>query len=262
MPRRERPRRFLDHPSVPVVDEIAPADTMFNSDAPENYFVYGPSALASIELTMMGVGKNTLTNILDLPSGYGRVLRTLAAAFPEAQLTACDIDRDAVDFCGRIFGARVVYASDELGEVRLGGAYDLIWVGSLFTHLDADRCAAFLTFLADKLAPQGLLVFTTHGRWIADRGMGRERRWFGMPKDHLRSALESFHEVGFGYVDYPGKQGYGISLSSPAWVASAVTAVRGLRLVGLTERGWVGRHDIVSCQMGAAGPAGAWFPDP
>ena len=47
--------------------------------------------------------------MLDFACGHGRVMRTLKAAFPDALLTACDIDRDGVDFCARTFGAAPVY---------------------------------------------------------------------------------------------------------------------------------------------------------
>lgn len=137
--RRPEFRRLLEHPTAPLVREISPADAMFNDGAPENYFVYGTAALAWIEQAMVGVGKQTLTNILDLPSGYGRVLRTLHAAFPDAQLTARDIDCQAVDFCAATFDARPVYSSDDFSKVRLDGGYDLIWVWSLLTHLSAAR---------------------------------------------------------------------------------------------------------------------------
>ncbi|MCI0464995.1 MAG: class I SAM-dependent methyltransferase, partial [Gemmataceae bacterium] len=38
---------------------------------------------------------------LDLPSGYGRVTRLLAATIPAPRITAADVDREAVRFCRR-----------------------------------------------------------------------------------------------------------------------------------------------------------------
>src|SRR5262245_27701876 len=123
------------------------------------YFLWGASALRCIRLAVDAVGKREVGRILDFPCGHGRVLRNLKAAYPAASLTACDIDRDGVDFCASTFGAQGVYSDDNLDTVHLDDGFDLIWVGSLFTHLPDARWPAFLKFLADRLAPEGLLVF-------------------------------------------------------------------------------------------------------
>ena len=57
--------------------------------------------------------------ILDLPCGHGRVLRYLSAAFPEAEITACDIMREGVDFCASTFGAIPVYSQDDPQQIPL-----------------------------------------------------------------------------------------------------------------------------------------------
>jgi len=72
------------------------------------------------------------TSILDLPSGHGRVCRMLRAAFPDAHLTVCDLDRDAVDFCAAEFNATPVYSQEDISSVSLDQSFDLIWCGSLF----------------------------------------------------------------------------------------------------------------------------------
>jgi hypothetical protein len=66
-------------------------------------------------------------------------MRALRASFPEAEITASDIDGDAVGFCASLFGATPVLVSPDASNVRLAGDFDLIGSGSLLTHLDADR---------------------------------------------------------------------------------------------------------------------------
>jgi hypothetical protein len=68
----------------------------------------------------------------------------LKAAFPGAELTACDIDRDAVEFCAETFGAVPVCAETRPEQIRFDREFDLIWSGSLFTHLEAERFGGFL----------------------------------------------------------------------------------------------------------------------
>ena len=82
-----------------------------------------------------------MSEILDLPCGHGRVMRWLRATFPKASLTACDIDGDGVSFCAETFGARPALSSTDPEDLVLG-TFDLIWCGSLLTHLrpgDWDR---------------------------------------------------------------------------------------------------------------------------
>src|SRR5262245_10124406 len=94
-----------------VVRTISPDEEMSRSKWGEpGYHRVGQSALHCIRLSLEAAGKDPaeVRSILDLPSGHGRVLRYLKAAFPDAALTACDLSRDGVDFCAATFGARAV----------------------------------------------------------------------------------------------------------------------------------------------------------
>ena len=92
-------------PDAPISREIDPADDMYAGSV-EHYFAVSASALRAIRLAMIAGGKTGAEAILDLPSGYGRVLRSRRAAFPQAEITACDLNRGAVDYCAGVFGVR------------------------------------------------------------------------------------------------------------------------------------------------------------
>jgi len=233
--------------------EISPNDGMFDAAYPEAYFEVGASALNCIRLSMGAAGKSTLDNVLDFPCGHGRVLRVLKEAFPEAALTASDIDRDGVDFCSRTFDAEGVYSDHDLSKVELGGDFDLIWVGSLFTHLPDSRWLEFLDFLTERLAPGGLLLFTTHGRWSARQV--RENRFLpGGSSQAQLQMLRGYEASGFGFVGTGGNQGYGTSLTKPAAVLQRVESFDDLKVVSYAERGWASHQDVVSCQKGFISP--------
>jgi SAM-dependent methyltransferase len=236
-----------------VIRSISANDRMFDPDYPEAYFLYGQSALHHIRHAFAVSGVPDPRRILDIPSGHGRVLQTLRAAFPEAEITACDIDRDGVDFCARTFAARGVYSRPDPRELELNSSFDLIWVGSLLTHFDASRWADFLLFFQDHLTPGGLLVFTTHGHYYAD-ALSDDRKLpaFAVLDAKSRAALlADFRVHGFGYQAYPGVNDYGLSLSAPSWVTARLADLtQELRLVSYTERAWRGTHDIVACQRG------------
>ncbi|MGG5887557.1 methyltransferase [Falsiroseomonas sp. HC035] len=47
------------------------------------------------------LGEAEPQKILDLPCGFGRVTRVLRVRFPHASITACDLDREGVEFARR-----------------------------------------------------------------------------------------------------------------------------------------------------------------
>ena len=72
-------------------------------------------------------------------------MRYLKAEWPDASLTACDMDTEAIKFCSETFGAKSVWDRPQPhGLVDELDQFDLIWVGSLFSHLDGPRWRRFL----------------------------------------------------------------------------------------------------------------------
>jgi len=231
-----------------VNKHVSPADQMLRGVLDqEHYFRCGRSAVECIQkaLDIASFPAKRIKRILDLPCGHGRVLRYLKAAFPEAEIAACDLLRDGVDFCSSTFGATAIYSCDEPEAIPLKpGSFDLIWVGSLFTHLDAPLWPRFLAALRNSLAPDGLLIFSTHGRDIYERMLD------GLFDDSLAHRrrmlmLYRYERTGFGYATYLGSESYyGLSLSHPAWVIRQLTTLGGLRLVNLSEKSWDDAHDV------------------
>jgi SAM-dependent methyltransferase len=250
---------LFERPVAGVSEEIAPGDEMWSGNR-DHYLGVGRSALRCIELALLAARRSPaeVKTILDLPSGHGRVLRVLRAAFPDASLTACDLVREGVDHCAAAFGARPVYSSPELRKLALPGRFDLIWCGSLFTHLDEPRWVELLDLFARSLETRGVLVFTVHGRATFERVRAG---WdYGLPVEELRRLARDFARRGFAYADYAGQPGFGISVSSRSFVLSLLERHPELRVVGFTERGWDDHQDVVACALDAwQAPPG---PDP
>lgn len=237
---------------IPNIEgEIHPEDPMHKNHAA--YFRTGQSAVRCIRLAMLASGKSRVARILDLPSGYGRVLRTLKAAFPEAELTACDIDRGAVDFCARALGAIPLYSNEDPALIKAGGGFDLIWCGSLLTHLSSERWAPFLELFRSVLTPGGLFVFTVHGRHVASQFKNRERN-YGLSPEAVDGLLADYSEGGFGYRNYKWTEGYGLSLSSPAWVLTQLAGIPEWRLISYWERGWNNHQDVITSMRERSSP--------
>lgn len=224
---------------------IAEKDGMYAGNM-DHYLHVGRSAVQCIKLALLAARKEPPERILDLPCGHGRVLRAIKVAFPKAQLTACDILEDGVDFCAKEFEAVPVYAKEQPEDIKIQSRFDLIWCGSLLTHLNADRWTAFINLFNSLLAPDGLLVFTTHGRWVVQRIRCGEEP-YGLESDRLEGLLKRYDQKGFGYGSYPWTEHYGISVSSPAWVCAQLEKLANLRLLNFTERGWDNHQDAVAC---------------
>jgi CBS domain-containing protein len=227
-----------------LITEISPADNMHGGLHAE-YLLGGMSALRCIQAAMSAANTGDPATILDLACGWGRVMRFVKAEWPDASLAACDLERDAVDFCARVFGATPIYSAVEPGEVRIEGEFDLIWSGSLFTHLEKERWLGFLNLAAGCLAPGGLFVFTANAKLSGERLRG-----LGLPDRDIASILRDFDESGFGYVDYTGIKDYGIAMAARRWVRMQIAADPRLDLVSYAEREWgpaIPKQDVIAC---------------
>ncbi|MFN2599390.1 MAG: trans-aconitate 2-methyltransferase [Pyrinomonadaceae bacterium] len=238
-----RERELLDAASSAIFFD----DGMYTGDG-AHYYRVGLSAIRCIDAALDAAGFSDVRRVLDLPSGGGRVLRFLVRRFPAAKVTACDIQRDAVAFCAKTFGAVPAYSTPDFDELSLGARFDLIWCGSLVTHLDAAPIRSLLEFFKRHLAPAGLLVFTTMGDYVARRLPTREFD-YDLTDDQIPTVTAEYARAGFAFSDYP-PGGYdvvsscGVTLTSPAWVRDEVRRIGGLREVYFAERGWDDHQDV------------------
>lgn len=252
--------REMERDPEGVIEEVSPRDTMFRDR--QRYLNSGRRGLECIRLGLVAAGKTRVERVLDLPSGHGRVLRWIKAEFPAARLGACDIDREAVDFCAATFGATPIYGRDDPAEVELDAPYDLIWSGSLFTHLPPDQWDGFLGLFERALSPGGVAVFTTHGRRVAELMHDPERSRVYNPIDQ-QALLRDYERDGIAYAEYEHEPGhresrslpptYGISLTRPSAVCAILERRPNLQLVAFTEARFNGQDAVSVVRKPGAG---------
>jgi SAM-dependent methyltransferase len=235
----------LSFPLTGIVDEVSPNDLMFEGSMLA-YLTLGASALQCIRRALEQTRTREVSRVLDFACGHGRVLRMLKAAFPEASLTVCDLDPDAVEFCAKTFGARPVLSSRRISEVELEGEFDLIWSGSLLTHVDASAWAEALSFFDAHLAEPGALVFTVHGPWAAEQ-FREGALTYGLSSTAIDNVIRQYDETGFGYADYEGQVGYGIAVCSREWAGEMVAAPPRLSQLSYEENAWGRMQDVITC---------------
>ena len=240
------PRTSLPLVARPFFDgvnkTISPNDAMYSGNQ-IHYFGVGASALSNI-LHAVGVTESNPSRILDFGCGAGRVTRWLHTAFPDAAIEGCDIRKTDVEFVAKMFGGRTWISGSDVAKLNPPSTYDLIWVGSVFTHLSKEVSIQLLDKLVSWLNPYGVLIFTSHGRYAASIGPGS----YGIDDQWCR-VKEDFDRSQFGYADYSATPGYGISLTPLPWWASLVTSRANLRLVSMTERAWDSHQDVTSVQF-------------
>ena len=254
---------------------IHPKDEMYLSGK-EWYFRVGESGLKAIH-GVVGLSRIIeVKEILDLPCGYGRIARFLRASYPDANITFCDIESDAVDFCSSEFDGNSLYSSPDLCDLEFPNKFDLIWVGSLFTHVDYARTERWIKYLCGALSPDGVLVATFHGAWALEF----QKKHPMIDNDLWQKILNGYRNDGYGYASYRnrgmkdygislarpskitaivkklmgvrlpsnaemGMEDYGISLARPSKITAIVEKLRGVRLLSYTERGWANNHDVL-----------------
>jgi SAM-dependent methyltransferase len=237
---------------------------MAKPDRLDHYFLVGLEALRLLEHALATAGKPQPATILDLPCGYGRVLRMLRAAFPEAAITACDLDRRGVEFCEQTFGVDGAHSERQFDELSLGRTYELVWCGSLLTHLPEDDARAALRALARHLAPEGVIVFTTHGDHIRrlldsataagtvdDPAKPELLRAYERVEEPAKSELlRAYDEEGFGFAPYSHSHdaSYGFALSSRDWVEARLAELPEVVHLSSLGAAWHGRQDVYVCQ--------------
>jgi SAM-dependent methyltransferase len=226
-------------------------------DTAHDYLTAGLSAIHCIEnaLDKSNVDKS-IRFILDLPCGYGRVLRFLKVRFPDAEITISDIDTAALSFCKRVFSVRGVESSVDFSNLSLSGKFDLVWCGSLITHLDERATTELLRFFHAHISPGGLCVFTTHGQLSVD--MLEKKTWtYGLTEGAQQALLSQYYEKGYGYVDYENRHGIGISVVSHERMLAIARSVGPWNMTSYLERGWHNFQDVYGFTMSSAEPGAA-----
>jgi SAM-dependent methyltransferase len=216
-----------------------------------HYYSVGADATRVIINALLANSRQPPQSILDFPSGSGRVTRHLRAFFPEARIVASDLYDYHLDFCRKAFQIDCLLSRVNISEIDFGEKFDLIFCGSLLTHLPEALFLDTINLLSRSLSDSGIAVITLHGRH-SDHKQATKRKYI---EDQLYEvAAESVRRTGFGYVDYTPnvlkglfnkEEGYGIALVRPHWVLRLLEPRTDLKLLGYVERCWDNHQDVL-----------------
>lgn len=225
------------------VEEKMPKDDL------DSYFWTGRVGAETIKKNQELWQLQKFSDILDMASGHGRVLRWLKYFYPKARLTTCDLQKSARDFCENEFNSQPIKNHEELLHEDFQNRFDLIWVGSLFTHLDLGEWRSVLHSLNSSLKIGGVLAFTTHGDLVARRLQSRDS--YGLKEEDRIAILKDYEANQFAFRRYPketitniDEANYGISISNPAFVLNFMSESFDMRILFVGEMAWANHQDL------------------
>jgi SAM-dependent methyltransferase len=238
-----------------VVRELDPNDKELPDDGSDwqtrHYFSVGADAMRIVVASLMSNGREPPRTILDFPSGSGRVTRHLRAFFPEATIVACDLYDYHIEFCRRTFGAEALASREQINEMSFGRSFDLIFCGSLLTHLPEPLFRQTIDLLTRSLSETGIAIVTLQGR---HSDFIQTNKWKYLDDQLYEIAATQVQNNGFGYVDYQhefkntffDKQAqYGIALVRPKWVTAVLESRSDIRILSYNERYWDDHQDVL-----------------
>jgi 2-polyprenyl-3-methyl-5-hydroxy-6-metoxy-1,4-benzoquinol methylase len=227
-------------------------DGMYKAPDAVHYLSVGLSAMRCVDQALAGRAGNEqseIHQILDLPCGYGRVLRFLKVRFPAADITASEIEEAALAFCQREFSVTPLRSTEKLAELACSSQFDLIWCGSLVTHLDEESTTDLLRFLANHLSPSGACVLTTCGQHIFE-AIRAGANSYGLSEGEQARLVSSYLDSGYGFGAYDDHPDYGISVVSAQRLGEIARSAGLTHEIVFLERGWDEHQDVFGFMAG------------
>lgn len=186
-----------------VVDTISPNDYMWKTKHNKaSYLEEGWSAARTIFSACM-IEELSPRTIVDFGCGHGRVLRWLNALFPNAHLIAVDRVADPVNFCAETFGATPFIANSSFDDLNICNENDLIWLGSVYTHLPMFLWIQLTESLLKVLTHRGLLSFSIAGPYVAKRFIDGQRNPHAeIAENEFDKFINDYINNGFAYANH------------------------------------------------------------
>lgn len=218
-----------------------PAVLRYNVVGPctaQEFRATGEQTLRDVERALAQAGRSLeqVSDFLDFGCGCGRLAIAMGRLAPGVHYTGCDVDARAVSWCtDHLQGQRFIVNGGEPPAPFADASFDVIWCGSVFTHIDETRQHAWLADLKRMLRPPGVLIASVHGRqsWQA-----RLPRW----------AIRDLERKGFLYAHIGADKGVHPDWYQVAWHTEKYVRERWsefFAIAGYMPQGFNNHQDLV-----------------
>ncbi len=164
-----------------------------------------------------------VSRALDFGCSSGRVLRPLAAAFPQIEWSGCDPNGPAIAWASENVPGIAFFTSGPRPPLPVGdGELDLAYAISIWSHFNPPRGLEWFTEMHRLIAPGGYLVMTTHGPTSVAHYVSAGLR----SAEQARAILDALYKRGWWYAAEFGAAGdwgvvdpdWGTAFVSPEWL--------------------------------------------
>jgi SAM-dependent methyltransferase len=174
-------------------------------------------------LTGVGIDLATARDALDFGCSSGRVVRVLAAAYPDVRWHGCDPNAPAIDWAGENLPGIDFFVNGDVPPLPLAdGSLDLAYAISIWSHFAPELGLHWFEEMRRLIRPGGHLMVTTHGLTSVAYYVERRLRT-PQQSDEIIGAL---YRRGYWYAPEFGDEGdwgvvnpdWGTAFVSPEWM--------------------------------------------
>jgi SAM-dependent methyltransferase len=192
-------------------------ELFYHNEEDDNYFERGADAIRLMVGELVRGLRKVPRTILDFPCGTGQVTRHLRAFFPNSRVCAWDLDDQHLNFCVNELGAEAIRSKKNFDELDFGLQFDLIFCGTLFSHLRENLLPPALRLLSRSLTEEGIAIVTLSGR-------------------HSENEIRSKFDERTSHVT---------TLVRPHGIVKLAEEDEQTRILGFAERGWDDDQDVL-----------------
>ena len=119
-------------------------------------------------------GFDGVNRFLEFACGYGRFTRFLVQEMSREKIWTSDILSDAVAWQRQYLATNCIASTADPKDFQCQEKFNVIFAGSLFSHLPDSLFTAWLWTLCQLLTEDGVLVFSVHGESLSRPGIPQE----------------------------------------------------------------------------------------
>lgn len=184
--------------------------------------------LVAVALAAAGLDLRSGLRVLDFGCSSGRVVRVLAAAFPDVDWHGCDPNAGAIAWAATNLPGVAFARSAEAPPLEYDDeSFDAVFAISIWSHLAEGAALAWLAEMRRVLRPGGLLLLTTHGLESIAHAAAHALR----SPEHLEQIERRLYEAGFWYAAEFAERGdhgihnpdWGTAFFTPEWLLANTT---------------------------------------